>query len=82
MKEKVKEIRQTITPEEKPTDAQTAVMLFDLWQDSLINGTGEDPRRFKDELLKHYGGAKDPFIFMFLGFVGGLDISRLAMDAI
>lgn len=74
MKDTVKEIRKKSAPEERPTDAETAIMLFELWQDNLINGTGKDPRRFKDELLKHYDGAKDPFVFMFIGFVGGLDI--------
>lgn len=62
------------------TEAQAAIMCFELWQDMLINGTAPDPKRYESEVLDFYkgilAGTHAPFYFMFMGFIGGLDFAN------
>ena len=63
--------------EEEPTEAQAAIMLFELWQDGLIAGTMPDCKRYEADFMGFYkeicAGKHAPFYFMFMGFVGGMD---------
>ena len=63
--------------EEEPTEAQAAIMLYELWQDGLIAGTMPDCKRFEADFMDFYkevcAGTHAPFYFMFMGFVGGMD---------
>lgn len=67
-------------PEDSLTEAQAAIMCFELWQDMIINRTAPDPRRYKAEVLDFYkgvlAGTHAPFYFMFMGFIGGLDFAN------
>lgn len=72
-------------PEDNLTEAQAAIMCFELWQDMLINGTAPNPKRYEAEVLDFYkgilAGTHAPFYFMFMGFLGGLDFADMAEKA-
>lgn len=60
-------------------------MCFELWQDTLLNGTAPDPKRYEAEVLDFYkdilAGRHAPFYFMFMGFLGGLDFADMTEKA-
>lgn len=66
------------------TEAQAAIMSFDLWQSMIIDGTAPDPNRYEAEVLDFYkdvlAGKHTPFYFMFMGFLGGLDFAKISND--
>lgn len=67
-------------PEDNITEAQAAIMCFEIWQEMIINGTAPDPRRYEAEVLDFYegvlAGTNARFYFMFMGFIGGLDFAN------
>ena len=72
-------------PEDNLTEAQAAIMCFELWQDMLLNGTAPDPKRYEAEVLDFYkdvlAGRHAPFYFMFMGFLGGMDFENMKEKA-
>lgn len=67
-------------PEDNLTEAQAAIMCFELWQDMIITGTAPDPKRYDAEVLDFYkgilAGTHAPLYFIFMGFIGGLDFAN------
>jgi hypothetical protein len=66
--------------------AQEAILNFEFWQSLLISGEIADPKRYEKEVLEFYGdslaGTHAPFYFMFMGFLGALDLVALAEESI
>lgn len=62
----------------KVTDGQSAVILYDTWQEMLINKEVPDCKRYHNEFFKFYGdmvkSEQAPFYLMFCAFIGAMDI--------
>lgn len=63
------------------TEGQAMVLVFDMWQEMLINGQIPDCKRYHDDFFEFYGGNvksdKAPFYLMFCAFVGAMDMNDL-----
>lgn len=62
-----------------PAKPESAIMLFELWQEAVAAGDVPSCARFEREFLEYcgsqIGGAHAPYNFLFMGFLGGLDMA-------
>ena len=63
---------------EEPTESNSAMMCFELWQDMIVAGTAPSERRFAKDFLALYGDNMEnsALFYMFCGFLGGMDFAQ------
>lgn len=71
-------MNETLQPNQKLTEGECAIALFEAYLDEIVKGTLPDPDRFKKDFFEVYDGIvkspKAPYYLMFCAFVGAMDM--------
>ena len=66
--------------QEKLTEGQATVRLFDIWQEFILDGSLPDCKRYEKEFFEFYGdivaSSQTAYYLMFCAFVGAMDLNE------